>query len=365
MPLPDVATVHLCSVLASTAFGIMFAVLWFARDRSAFYALASLGALNYAATLLGLGALDAQSGLAVRALLCVGLAMYNSLLLAAVRSFEGQRLLDAWTVAPPIATGLAFVAVMVLPVPVAGWSPVEAARTINSVMLGFGTLAIGVLMLRTRGSRAPRSRRILAWVQLAYVPSYIASVALEGAGSQVDWLALVPMLSDQLLLGVLNIALLAMTGERAEIALRDAALRDPLTGAWNRAGLDALRVCAGTGVILFDVDHFKRINDQLGHAAGDAILVSLCRIARERLPKGAHVVRLGGDEFVAMLPGLTDPAALRAIAESLRTAATPPATLSLGLAHVQPGEASPAPALARADVMLYRAKAAGRDRLAA
>ena len=109
----------------------------------------------------------------------------------------------------------------------------------NSIVLGISTLVVGLIFLRTAGSRAPRSQRIVGIIQIAYVPSYVASVSLDLAGlEQRDWLSLIPLLSDQALLGVLNIALLSMPGERAEADLRERALRDPLTGAWNRAGLD-------------------------------------------------------------------------------------------------------------------------------
>ncbi len=362
LPLPDAPTIHLCTLLASAAFGAMFVALWLIRGRGAYYLLCGAGALIYAATLTGL--LIPDRGLLLSTLLFIGLGAYNSFLLAAVRAFEGKRVMDGWIVALPILSGAAFGMFAFSP------ETVSMGQTANSVFLGFSTLAVGLVLVRTRGSRAPRSRRLLAIFQLAYVPAYVISVMLAlSIDVGIDWLALVPLLSDQLLLGVLNIALLAMPGEQAEAALSEAALKDPLTGAWNRAGLatieKALREPAG--VIVFDVDHFKEINDRHGHAAGDAILIALVAGAKATLPPGSHLVRLGGDEFAAVLPGLPDIETGREMAERLRKLAMPQpgCTISLGMARSERSEIGLANALSRADDRLYQAKSAGRNRVAA
>ena len=362
MLLPDSATIHVCTVLSSCAFGVMFLGFWRIRERAPFYLLCGAASLTYAATLIGLAV--PGRGLLVSTLLCVGLGAYNSFTLAAVRSFEGKRMLDVWTIAPPILSGVSFAALAILP------DGAAAGRIANSVVLGVSTIALAAILLRTHGSRAPHSRRILGFIQLAYVPCYVASVVLDvSRGDQPDWLALIPLLSDQLLLGVLNIALLAMPGERAESALRRAALIDPLTGAWNRAGLAEIErtIVLPATVILFDVDHFKQVNDRHGHAAGDAVLVSLVAATLRALPANGHLVRLGGDEFVAVLPGGIDAVAARHVAEGLRSIKLPVAscTLSLGMAFTLNGEQELAPAFSRADALLYRAKADGRNCLAA
>lgn len=340
----------------------MFVALWLIRGREAYYLLCGAAALTYAATLAGLMVPDRGAGLST--LLFIGLGAYNSYLLAAVRAFEGRRVMDAWIAALPILSGAAF-GVFAL-----SSGTLAAGQTANSVVLGLSTLGVGLVLWRTRGSRAPRSRRLLAIFQLAYVPAYVVSVMLSlSIDVGIDWLALVPLLSDQLLLGVLNIALLAMPGERAEAALNDAALRDPMTGAWNRAGLAKLEASlrGPVAVIVFDVDHFKAINDGHGHAAGDAVLTALVSGAQAVLPPGAHLVRLGGDEFAAVVPGALDTETAREIAERLRRLETPQpgCTISLGMAWSEPAEIGLAKALSRADERLYRAKAAGRNRVAA
>ena len=362
MPTFDSATVHLCTVLSSLSFGLLFVTLWLLRGRSFFYPLCGGAAFTYAATLAGFS-MPAR-GLLASTLLCIGVGAYNSYMLAALRHFQGKCAASWLVFALPALSGGAFFVFAIDP------GGVPAARIANSIVLGFSTLVVGLLFLNTRGSRAPRSQRIIGVIQMAYVPSYVASVGLDLAGmEQRDWLSLIPLLSDQALLGVLNIALISMPGERAEADLRDMALRDPLTGAWNRAGLDKIgREAAGPlDVILFDVDYFKQLNDQHGHAAGDAVLQSLASRAAAIIPSDAYLIRLGGDEFAALLrSGRGMPRAAQ-VAEELRLMAREETlcTISVGLARMEGADATLACVFERADQMLYRAKRAGRDRVAA
>jgi diguanylate cyclase (GGDEF)-like protein len=155
------------------------------------------------------------------------------------------------------------------------------------------------------------------------------------------------------------------------------AMLDPLTGASNRRGLEhwlARRrpgaVPRRQGLIAIDIDHFKRINDSLGHAAGDAVLAACAARLRAQLRQDDHLSRVGGEEFLVVLDG-RDPGATDSVAERLRAAvaATPvplqgqgavAVTVSLGVAD---GDAANADDLARADRALYAAKQAGRDRV--
>ena len=164
-------------------------------------------------------------------------------------------------------------------------------------------------------------------------------------------------------------------------ALAEAAQRDALTGLPNRGALPLLepgllRVTADdapTAVLMLDVDHFKRVNDEHGHAAGDAALRQVAQRLQALLRRGDALLRWGGEEFCLFLPG-TDAAAGRAVAEKLRAGleAAPvalpggaplPLTASLGVAELQPGEGLAA-ALGRADAALYQAKRGGRNRVA-
>jgi diguanylate cyclase (GGDEF)-like protein len=125
-------------------------------------------------------------------------------------------------------------------------------------------------------------------------------------------------------------------------------------------------------LLLFDIDHFKRINDAFGHATGDAVLQSFCRLATERLPAGAVFARLGGEEFGCLLPGTS---ALEGyyVAEYVRNAlALRPlqveeacfrVTVSIGLATTVESGRDLQVLMSEADSALYRAKRAGRNRV--
>ncbi|MCZ2818387.1 GGDEF domain-containing protein [Modestobacter sp. VKM Ac-2984] len=147
-----------------------------------------------------------------------------------------------------------------------------------------------------------------------------------------------------------------------------AASLDGLTGLANRRGFDdaleeTVRVAVRTGtdlsVALVDIDHFKSINDQHGHAAGDELLRTVADEWLPRVPRVSVLARHGGDEFALLLPAHAGPAAL-AVVEQLRVACTG-VPLSIGVAQHEPGEPT-SQLMRRADSALYRAKAAGRAR---
>jgi diguanylate cyclase (GGDEF)-like protein len=165
------------------------------------------------------------------------------------------------------------------------------------------------------------------------------------------------------------------------IAERDRlAMTDPLTGAYNRRRLDqevvqldarARRNDSAVAAIALDIDCFKNVNDSLGHAAGDAMLVLVAVAAAEEIRQGDMVFRVGGDEFVILMPDTTMPEAA-AVADRIRANVADatrlvypqsPTTVSLGVAQgPRPGK-PPSALLLAADTALYRAKRAGRDRV--
>lgn len=155
--------------------------------------------------------------------------------------------------------------------------------------------------------------------------------------------------------------------------LRRESTTDTLTGLLNRRGMDealALVTAEGTpvAIVAVDVDHFKRINDRYGHAAGDRALQALAQVMRECSRGGDVLARTGGEEFVMLLPGASMTAAI-AIAQRLRmrlasSEASPlpaPITISAGVAHHPKQGATLDAALQRADQALYYAKNHGRD----
>ncbi|EJM28175.1 GGDEF domain-containing protein [Pseudomonas sp. GM25] len=161
---------------------------------------------------------------------------------------------------------------------------------------------------------------------------------------------------------------------------RQKALIDPLTGLPNRAAwterleheIAQWQQHGNTlSLAMLDLDHFKRINDNYGHLAGDKVLKIIATVLRKRLRGSDFIARFGGEEFVLLLPA-TPPAVGAKLLETLRASieACPfhfkgervTITVSMGLAAFRPGEHSDL-VLKRADQALYRAKNAGRNRV--
>jgi diguanylate cyclase (GGDEF)-like protein len=162
--------------------------------------------------------------------------------------------------------------------------------------------------------------------------------------------------------------------EHARQAAEELTRVDPLTGSASRrrGGEELARLMAGDapfGVVVADVDHFKQVNDTLGHAAGDEVLVEVARRLREAVRDGDVVARWGGEEFLVLLPLVTDDDVLLQTAERLRAAVgglpVPTAggdrrvTASFGACLRVPD----VDALRAADDALYAAKRGGRDRV--
>lgn len=174
-------------------------------------------------------------------------------------------------------------------------------------------------------------------------------------------------------------ALLLLAAERSNRILATLARRDPLTGAMNRSGLEQWLARQSRGeqraaVLLIDIDHFKQLNDTLGHAAGDRILRLFASAVQEQLRSTDILARQGGDEFAIILPDVGVREAVR-VAERLRGAFRDKVadladiglqpTLSIGVAEVELGGRALDDLLVEADEALYRAKRLGRDRVQA
>jgi len=165
---------------------------------------------------------------------------------------------------------------------------------------------------------------------------------------------------------------------------RQLAVRDGLTGLYNRRAFGELLVTAianedrreggQLGLVLVDLDHFKKLNDTYGHQAGDAALRSAARLLAQHLRKGDQAARYGGEEFVVIFPGLDEKKSVQA-AERLRAAleshrlvfegARIKISASFGVAVWPADGREPDPLLAAADRALYAAKEAGRNRVSA
>ncbi|EFP67553.1 Probable diguanylate cyclase YcdT [Ralstonia pickettii] len=181
---------------------------------------------------------------------------------------------------------------------------------------------------------------------------------------------------------ILSMSAMLMVHDALLADARDAANRDFLTGALSRQGFEALarrhvgrvlRHARPLALLILDLDHFKRINDTLGHAAGDAVLRAFVQMAQAQLRPTDVLGRIGGEEFALLLPD-TDSGNAMHLADRLRKAAAAHVvmagaqscrySLSGGVAVWQPGESFDRLS-ARADRALYDAKHQGRDRICA
>ena len=167
-----------------------------------------------------------------------------------------------------------------------------------------------------------------------------------------------------------------MTSARLGEKLRRQARIDTLTRTYNRRALEdlslremarATRHSLPLSVVMLDIDHFKRLNDNFGHQVGDMVLTNLAVILKDNLREQDLVVRFGGDEFLLLFPDTSLTQAIRA-AEKLQIRIRETflvierevkATISLGVAELRPGEAWDS-LVSRADAALYQAKQQGR-----
>ena len=230
---------------------------------------------------------------------------------------------------------------------------------------------IGVTILLMLLSAALRASYLLTWsgpfeTHLMYMPPMMLTpfALLYGV---------LPVVFATLLHNVINARLMAR--------LRQLAMTDHLTGSLSRHALAegaskvtarARQGSAGLAVIMVDFDHFKQINDQHGHAAGDAVLRHAVLVMQEQLRAEALLARYGGEEFVVLAP-VGDLPAARRIAERLRQAIEQTnwpsvvpglirVTASLGVTLLAMEEGIEQ-ALARSDEALYRAKDCGRNQV--
>jgi two-component system cell cycle response regulator len=231
--------------------------------------------------------------------------------------------------------------------------------------------------------------RVHAWVTLRGSPD--SEVVLEDKGSTNGTFLndlpipgptrLVP--GDRIAVGNHVLKLVAMDPlERAFYAvLLDQSTRDPLTGLNNRrSALEELqgwfdlsrRHQRPLSIIMCDLDHFKEVNDTLGHGAGDRVLEEFGQRVKDTLRTTDLAGRIGGEEFLLILPE-TDLEGALLLAERMRTAAgglpfqlalgPRQVTCSLGVAQRGPGDRDAGALLARADGALYAAKRAGRNQV--
>src|SRR5207302_1669149 len=295
------------------------------------------------------------------------------------RVFDSRKVLPLYLVAGPVL----WVIVSHLPSFV---GEIELRSLLASGIIATYTWLTAYEFWRGRGeplvSRWPAIFMLFAHGALFLLRTPLAAVLPWSPAEPVFQSVWLTALSFEALLFTISIAfiLLAMAKERTELRHRTAARTDQLTGIANRRGfleqsailkrraLDAQPVA----VLLFDLDHFKLVNDQFGHAIGDRTLQIFADTAKANLGSAGLVGRWGGDEFAAVLCGTTrDHAAT--LAERIQVGfekATADiqgrpvkATVSSGMVFSASGLLDLPALLAQADAALYRAKQNGRNRL--
>ncbi|WP_417487864.1 GGDEF domain-containing protein [Maricaulis sp.] len=172
-----------------------------------------------------------------------------------------------------------------------------------------------------------------------------------------------------------------LSAGRSASVLKQAALTDHLTGLPNRRAFEAVvnesflsspAAVAPAAIAVFDVDHFKQVNDTYGHDVGDAVLQHVADILKSAIRETDHVARLGGEEFVALIHSHSS-VTVQDVAERVREAVQDhpfrldgreiPVTISAGLVEVTDAHPTLTGLFKRADAALYRAKDAGRNRI--
>jgi two-component system cell cycle response regulator len=181
----------------------------------------------------------------------------------------------------------------------------------------------------------------------------------------------------------LSFSLQDVLAEQALIRVHESAVRDRLTGVYNRGAFDdrlqsefnaSRRRGTPLALLLFDVDHFKRLNDTHGHQAGDAVLRAVAQCAQNTVRGEDVLARYGGEEFAVILRSVSSRSAF-VMAERVRVAVEDQrtdwnqtsigATVSVGVVHAPSAKAFEGPAafIAAADAALYEAKHQGRNRV--
>lgn len=354
-------------VVAAFGTGRREALRWFAVGNVVATAGTMLGALT-------------QAPLLIHAVLNYGLMCLGQMLVwRGLCAFCGTRLRTS-----------TILALTALSMALAAWfafvTPSLGARLVAG---GMSIATICVLCIRTLMLHVPASTRPVMWVSAAGFAMFTGMMLLRtaillswGEDSGVHELMTnatrfgIPLAQVTVCFGLI----LLVTRQYAE-ELREASLTDSLTGALNRAGFEqraqrilqrAQRDGRALALLMVDADHFKRINDEFGHPAGDEALRVLVAAAREALRPDDLLGRHGGEEFVALLTDL-DPQAARRAAERLRAKIEATSlelagrrlhlSVSIGLSTAAGAGYDLAQLVSRADAAVYRAKALGRNRV--
>lgn len=259
-----------------------------------------------------------------------------------------------------LAHGLGLVGPIVY-MALAGWRLRQGFRPARYYLLAWGVLAVGIVV----------------WAMAAYIPDTFTAVNYLLVATACESILLSFALSERFK----TLRLKEMVLKKHMKYYRNLSLTDELTGLYNKryftmvmeqkmdAALEGGRLLT---LMIIDIDHFKIYNDRYGHLHGDQVLSRLAQVLLSVLEQSQMAFRYGGEEFVVLLPGSNCEAAVQ-IADSIRGQlqaeafvpagdATVTITASIGVAELRQDD-TPDRLFQRADVALYKAKAAGRNQV--
>jgi diguanylate cyclase (GGDEF)-like protein len=376
----DLVTMSAVNIAVTAILGVVLLLTW-ARERSS----AFIGWWGVAQLVQSVGILIAAVASAANAadLVSFGPAtmlVAESLKWKAAREFENRRF--PW---PLLFVGpLAFLGIVHSGV----IHSFDARLFLMSTIIGLYNLAVACELERGKDERlVSRKSAIVLLVltavsQLSWLPLLLSQPIVEvGHVYSSEWFPFVLIVTLSLRVA-LAFLVLAMAKERQESKQRTGALTDPLTGLPNRRALfEAADVLTRRGltpnaiaisVLLFDLDRFKETNDGYGHLVGDRVLGIFASTLKRHFGKGTTIARVGGEEFAAILPGADAKTAVE-VGEAVRAAFASSAsfvdgmavggTVSVGVASNLGCDCDLSALFRQADIALYAAKRAGRNRV--
>jgi diguanylate cyclase (GGDEF)-like protein len=373
----DMPTLFVVSTCVTALLGLFLLGLWI-KDRS-------IRALGWWAAAYLVGGFAVSLWILPRHLTASGLDEIASaiLFISCGMVWSGARTFHGRAVLPLASVAGAFIWLLVSQLPALNGTGI--ARVVLSSLIIANYVALTALELR-RERRNPKIASLRAVAMpilhgIVFLSPIIVAYALpdEMPGLGHSFFSIFALL---ILLYVVGTALIVvvMAKEHSEQVHKTAAMTDYMTGLYNRRGfLDVAQKLIATQkrkgeavtVLMFDLDHFKSINDRFGHDAGDDALRAFAATASSNMRGDDIVGRLGGEEFAAILPGKAENAFV--VAERVRIAFENAgvtisghdmnATVSIGAADCMARMANITTLLTRADQALYQAKSSGRNRV--
>lgn len=260
------------------------------------------------------------------------------------------------------------------------WS--GGAMYLAMITVGVGLAARDLWYFQPTHAQISKAMSIVAWFSAVYFFARFVFFVATGPGSTFfqSFFGAGPLgLVTTVLLVAASFTMTSLSNDQLIRGLRERASRDHLTGLLNRGTfmdlaateLKRLRVSgSGVAVVLADLDHFKAVNDEHGHRAGDAALKAFAEACKASVRSTDLVGRYGGEEFVLFLPGATQKRAENIAQEISRRMATMEVpgggafpTVSYGVTSSTPATADLTFMIEVADAALYSAKAQGRNRI--